>query len=46
VIKKDQYQEWEVVLMLWEKVPSAEVRREAQKTKHLYIPSLRGKAEA
>lgn len=29
-----------------DKVHYAEVRREAQKTKHLYIPRLRGKAEA
>lgn len=34
------------MLQAREKVPYAEVRREAQKTKHLYIPSLRGKAEA
>lgn len=48
VIKQDQCQEWEGVLMLWsrEKVPHAEVRREAQKTKHLYNQNRKDKAKA
>lgn len=48
MIKKDQCQEWEGALMLQsrEKRPYVQVRWEAQKKKHLYIPNLRGKAEA
>lgn len=47
VIKKGQRQEWEGITMLGSRQKNSymEIMRKAQKTRHLYILSLRGKAE-